>query len=156
MTPSRDPADATAPLTAEQLMWFRVNTFLPVVFTVPMVIFFGAALWFVYRRLGAAMPVKIFTGIGAALLVAVAGGVVLHVRNNRRDMLLGCAYVRRASLRRKYHTSQRSRVFYLEFDSMPAVIVSKEIYDAVSEHQTYRVTYSPHTRRGWLVDQRLS
>lgn len=137
-------------------MWLRLNAYLPVLFALAMVGFLTIPLILIYRRLGHALPVKIFVGLAGLLLVAVVVAVVLHVRNNWRDAALGHAYVRRALLRRKHHTTQRTPVYYLEFADMRPLIVMKEVYDSVSEQHPYRVTYSPHTRRGWSVDQRLT
>jgi hypothetical protein len=153
--PSRSP-DTLTPLDGQQLMWLRLNAYLPVIFALVIVLFLAAALSLVYWRLGSALPVKIFVGIGALLLVAVTVATAMHVANNWRDAALGHAYVRRALLQRKRETTQRTRTYYLEFADMKPLIVMKEVYDSVTEHQTYRVTYSPHTRRGWSVDQRLA
>lgn len=154
--PPPRPPDTLTPLTAEQLMWLRLNAYLPVLFALVTVCFLSVGLSLIYWRLGAAWPVKIFVGVGGLLLIGVVVAVSLHVRNNWRDAALGHAYIRRALLRRKHHTTQRTRVHYLEFADMRPLIVTKEVYDSVTEQQNYRVTYSPHTRRGWSVDQRLT
>ena len=155
LSPPRPP-DTLTPLNAEQLMWFRLNAYMPVIFTLVMELLLSTGLALIYWRLGRAWPVKIFVGVGVLLLIAVTIAVAMHVRNNWRDAALGHAYVRRALLRRKHHTTQRTRVYYLEFADMKPLTVTKEVYDSVAEQQTYRVIYSPHTRRGWSVDQRLT
>jgi hypothetical protein len=62
--------------------------------------------------------------------------------------------VREAQLSRKHHTYQSPKTFYAEFEGVGSVIVMGDVYEKIEEGKTYRVIYSPRTRRGWDVDLR--
>lgn len=155
VTPAGPPdGAATVPLTVEQLNWLRVNAFLPPIFALAMIgglavlfsCFFGQ---FLDRPF-----VKGFVIVAGLVLLGVFAAVALHVRNNWADLRMGVAQVRVARLANK-RASSGSRggyTYYAEFEQVGSVIVMHDIYEPLVVGQIYRVTYSPHTRKGWRVD----
>lgn len=145
--------ESTAPLTIEQINWLRVNAIMPVIFV--LVIVGGLALLFscFFGQFLDRPFVKGFAVIGGLLLLAVAAAVALHVRNNWADLRMGVAQVRRARLtgKRASAGSRGGYTYYAEFEQVGAVIVMGDIYEPLVVGQTYVVTYSPHTRKGWRV-----
>jgi hypothetical protein len=143
----------TTPLTVEQRNWLKTNTFLPVIFLgVTLTILAGM---FACLSAGfAGNPIFIgFTVIAGILVLAVLAATGLHIYNHAMDLKDGAAQVRTAKLIRKHETSRAPRTFYAEFEDLGTVIVMYEIYEKLQDGNTYRVVYSPHTKRGWSIDE---
>lgn len=151
MTPPAQDAP-TIPLTPEQLNWLRVNTILPILILLPILAGVVLMLFCVGGRFLNQPFVRGFALIVGLLLLGVGVAVVLHVRSHGADARAGVAQVRTAQLVRKRMTSQSPRVFYAEFEQIGSIKVMYELYQPLIEGQTYRVTYSPQTRRGWSVE----
>jgi hypothetical protein len=145
--------DSTAPLTIEQINWLRVNAVMPVIFV--LVIVGGLATLFLcfFSQFLDRPFVKGFVVVGGLLLLAVAAAVALHVRNNWADLRMGVAQVRRARLtgKRASAGSRGGYTYYADFEQVGAVIIMGDVYEPLVVGQTYHVTYSPHTRKGWRV-----
>lgn len=143
----------TIPLTLEQRNWLKTNTFLPVIFLgVTLATLAGI---FSCMFVGfAGNPIFIgFTVIAGILVLATIVATGLHIYNNAMDLKDGVAQVRTAKLIRKHETSRAPRTFYAELEDVGTVIIMYEIYEKLQEGNMYRVVYSPHTRRGWLVEE---
>lgn len=142
----------TVPLTSEQRNWLKTNTFLPVIFlgiTLAILASIFACLFAGF----AGNPIFIgFTVIAGILVLAVLAATGLHIYNNAMDLKAGVAQVRTAKLIRKHETSRAPRTFYAEFEDVGTVIIMYEIYEKLHDGNTYRVVYSPHTKKGWSVE----
>lgn len=91
----------------------------------------------------------IFLAIAGLMFLAVLAAVGLHVYNNYMDLHDGVVQVRQAELIRKHHSSRSPKTFYAEFKNIGDVIIMGDVYETLDEEQTYYVSYSPRTRRGW-------
>lgn len=146
---------ATVPLTAEQRNWLRVNTILPTLFIIPIILVVGGALFFIYRRFPESLAVTVFTGAGALLLFIVSIFVGMHVSNNLRDLRGGVSNVAVARLLKKSESARSPKSFFAMFQGVGMVTVMHDIYSTLVEDRSYRVTYTPHTKRGWRVERML-
>lgn len=129
-----------------------MNTILPPLFAVPIVCILGVVLALIYSRFGASMPAKIFVGIGGLLLVGMVIAVVMHVRNNSSDLRRGVADVVTARLTGKRETGRSPKTLYADFDGTGSLIAPSDVYAAMEIGRTYRIAYSPRTRRLWSAD----
>lgn len=143
---------STVPLTSEQRTGLMVNSVLPVVITFGSVA--GMALvasCILPRFINAPFIVPFFLCV-AGLEVAILAVVGRHVRQHYADLRLGVAYVRTAELIEKRATTQSPRTFSAEFADIGVLSVFYDVYEPLTIGQRYRVTYSPHTKRGWSVE----
>jgi hypothetical protein len=143
----------TVPLTAEQQAWLRTNTILPVMMLVLMLLVLAALGICVVGPLLGHPLVRIFAIVAALLALAVVVAVALHIRSHRADLRMGAAQVRVARLAQKRDSGHSPRTFYAGFEQIGSVIVQYEVYQTLNVGSLYRVVYSPHTRRGWVVDE---
>lgn len=145
-------AATTVLLTVEQRNWLRANMLLPTLF---LALLLGGIMALGVCVIGSALThpvVRIGALVAAALMMGVVGISVVHVRNHAADARLGVAQVRLARLTRKHESGQSPRTFYAELEGVGTVIVMHELYEQLEEGVRYRVTFSPHTRRGWAME----
>lgn len=148
----RCSAATTVPLTMEQRNWLRANMVLPLVF---LALLLGGIMALGACVIGPVLThpvVRLGAGVAAALMMGVVGISVMHVRSHWADARLGVAQVRVARLVRKHETGQSPRTFYAELEGIGTVIVMHDLYERLEEGGRYRVTFSPHTRRGWAME----
>ena len=143
---------STVPLTSEQRNGLMVNSVMPVV------IMFGSvagvalvASCILPRFINAPFVVPFFLCVAVLFLVMLAVGG-RHVIQHYADLRLGVSYVRTAELIEKRATTQSPRTFSAEFADIGALSVFYDVYQSLTIGQRYRVTYSPHTKRGWSVE----
>jgi hypothetical protein len=142
----------TIPLTPEQRNWLKTNTYLPVIFLGVTLLILGSMFACLFVGF-AGNPIFIGFSIVAGLIVlAVIAATGLHIYNNAMDLKDGVAQVRTAKLIRKHETSRAPRTFYVEFEDLGSVIVMYEVYEKLQDGNSYRVVYSPHTKRGWSIE----
>ncbi|MFN8411361.1 MAG: hypothetical protein U0Z26_03135 [Anaerolineales bacterium] len=143
----------TAPLTPEQQNWLRTNTYLPVIVLAIVLLFLVGIFICLFVGL-AGNPFFIgFTILAGILLLAVTAAVGLHIYNHAMDLKDGVAQICTAKLIRKHETSRAPRTFYAEFEEVGSVTVTYEDYEKLENSKLYRVTYSPHTKRGWKIEE---
>jgi hypothetical protein len=142
------------PLTNDQRMWLRLNVILPTsLMAIVLMLFTGLFLVF-FRSLPSHPMIRGLSWAAAALLVLVLLGVAYHVRNNRLDLARGTASVAIVRLLRKTTGNGSRHTFHAHFDSIGRVVVGMDQYERLTENETYRVTFSPRTRKGWEVASR--
>ena len=144
----------TSPLTPEQQNWLKANAILPVVFLVIILVVFGGIFVCLFAGIRGSLFFTIFFAIAGFMIVAVLTAAGMHVYNNFMDLRDGVAQVREGELTRKHHTYRSPKTFYAEFEGVGSVIVMGDVYEKLEEGKTYRVIFSPRTRRGWDVDLR--
>ena len=148
----QDGAMGTVPLTIEQRNWLRANVVLPLVavwgalgvMVLFFSCFFGGALVYTIG--------KVFAVVLALLAAGLLAATWLHVRGNLRDLRLGVAQVSTARLLSRTSTGHSPRSFYLELEGVGSVTVMADQYEGLVDGGLYRVTYSPHTRKGWTIE----
>ena len=144
----------TSPLTPEQQSWLKANALLPVVFLVIILAVFGGIFACLFSGLNGKLFFTAFFAIAGFMIFAVLIAAGIHVYNNFMDLRDGVTQVHEAELMRKHHTYRSPKMFYAEFEGVCSVIVMGDVYEKLEEGKTYRVIYSPRTRRGWDVDLR--
>ncbi|MBK9780704.1 MAG: hypothetical protein IPP55_11740 [Anaerolineales bacterium] len=144
----------TQALTPEQQNWLKTNTIMPTLFVVIILGVFCGIFTCLFTGLKGTLFFTIFTAAASLLIFAVLVAVGMHVYNNLMDLHDGVAQVHTGKLNIKKQTHRSPRTFYAEFDHIGSVTIMGDVYEKLEEGKTYRVTYSPRTRRGWEVDLR--
>ena len=142
----------TRSLTLEQQNWLKVNAFLPVITIVVILAILAAIFICLFTGFTGVPFLPIFIGFAGLILLGVIISTVMHVYNHFMDLNDGVAQVRTGRLLHKHATSRAPRTFYAEFEGAGTVIVMGDIYEKLEEGQTYKVIFSPRTRRGWQVE----
>lgn len=145
----------TKPLTPEQQGWLRINSCLPVVIIAGLIVVLAGIFLFLLIVLPDNFFVKILASISGLiiLLVLIASGI--HTYNNYMDLRDGATQVRAGRLIGKRETGRSPKTFYAEFENAGSIIVMGDVYEKLELDKTYKVTYSPRTRRGWEVEEQL-
>ncbi|HEY0736116.1 MAG TPA: hypothetical protein VGD69_14470, partial [Herpetosiphonaceae bacterium] len=144
---------STVPLTSEQRMWLRANSVLPVASLLGVIgvaVVLGSCI--ISRFIGAPF-VALLVLVAAALFLVMLVVVGRYAYQHYADLRLGVAYVSSAELLQKRATTQSPRSFSAEFKDIGTLTIMYEVYQALDVGQQYRITYSPHTRRGWSVER---
>ncbi|GAB4496585.1 MAG: hypothetical protein OHK003_02170 [Anaerolineales bacterium] len=143
----------TKPLTPEQQGWLRINSCLPAAIIAGLIIVLAGIFLFLLIALPDNFFVKILTSISGLIIffVLVASGI--HIYNNYMDLRDGTTQVRVGRLMGKRETGRSPKTFYAEFENAGSVIVMGDVYEKLEVNKTYKVTYSPRTRRGWEVEE---
>lgn len=144
----------TRPLTPEQQNWLKANAVLPTIFLFITLAVIGGIFACLLTGMKGNLFFTIFFAIAGFLIFAVLVASGIHIYNNFMDLRDGVAQVRDTKLTRKHHTHRSPKTFYAEFEGVGSVIVMGDVYEKLEEEKTYRVIYSPRTRRGWDVDLR--
>lgn len=144
----------THPLSPEQQNWLKANAVLPTVFLFIILAIFGGVSACLFTSIQGNLFITIFFAVASLMFVAVLVAAGVHVYNNFMDLQDGVAQIREAELTRKHHTYRSPKTFYAEFEGIGSVTIMGDVYEKLEEGETYRVIYSPRTRRGWEVDLR--
>ncbi|HEY0605469.1 MAG TPA: hypothetical protein VGD58_21285 [Herpetosiphonaceae bacterium] len=144
---------STIPLTSEQRVWLRANSVLPVVSLLGVLGAAGLLGSCIFSRFIGAPFVALLALAVAALFLVMLVGVGRYAYQHYADLRLGVAYVRSAELLQKRATTQSPRSFSAEFKDIGVITIMYDVYQTLDVGQQYRVTYSPHTRRGWFVER---
>lgn len=143
----------TQPLTPEQKNWLRVNSYFPVV----MILILMTLLVGIFSCLLISLPDSFFVRILAitsgTILLLVLSAAAMHIYNNYMDLRDGATQVRVGRLIGKRETGRSPKTFYAEFENAGSIIVMGDVYEKLEVDKTYKVTYSPRTRRGWEVEE---
>lgn len=142
----------TEPLTPEQQNWLRVNSYFPVVLILSMLVVLGGIFLCLFTSLPDNPLVRIF-GFASGIIVLfalIATGI--HAFNNYMDLRDGVTQIRTGKLIRKRETGRPPKTYYAEFENAGSIIVLGDVYETLEPGQTYRVQFSPRTRRGWKVE----
>jgi hypothetical protein len=142
------------PLTNDQRMWLRLNVLLPTILTALVLVLFAGLFLVFFRSIPSHPMIRGLSWAGAVLLLLVLLGVVYHVRNNRLDLARGTASVAIVRLLRKTTGNGSRYTFHAHFESIGRVVVGMDQYERLVVNETYRVTFSPRTRKGWEVASR--
>ncbi len=143
---------STRPLTLEQQNWLRVNAYLPVMMILMLIGVLGGIFLCLFINFAESTFVRIFAGLAGLIVVLVLIATGIHSYNNFMDMRDGVAQVRVGRLTGKRETGRAPKTFYAEFENAGSIIVMGDVYEKLEQGQTYKVTFSPRTRRGWEVE----
>jgi membrane protein implicated in regulation of membrane protease activity len=143
---------STVPLTPEQRMWLRANSVLPVVSLLGVAGVAAVVGSCIISRFITAPLVALFALVVGALLLVLLVVVGRYAYQHYAALRLGVVYVSSAELIQKRATTQSPRSFSAEFKDLGVLTVMHEVYQSLDVGQRYRVTYSPHIRRGWSVE----
>jgi hypothetical protein len=146
--------DTIVPLTDEQRRMLRLNRILPVMVIAPMMLFAGTFLVLLSRSRVFGHPlVKAMILLMTLMLLAVIGAVFVHVRNHARDLRRGTAESRARRLIAKKESGRSPKSFQAEFEDLGNLLVMYDTYLGIVPGGTYRVIFSPATRRAWSVER---
>lgn len=143
---------STRPLTLEQQNWLRVNAYLPVMMILMLIGVLGGIFLCLFINFAESTFVRIFAGLSSLIVALVLIATGIHSYNNFMDMRDGVTQVRVGRLTGKRETGRAPKTFYAEFENAGSIIVMGDVYEKLEQGQTYRVTFSPRTRRGWDVE----
>lgn len=143
---------STRPLTLEQQNWLRVNAYLPVMMILMLIGVLGGIFLCLFINFAESTFVRIFAGLSGLIVALVLIATGIHSYNNFMDMRDGVTQVRVGRLTGKRETGRAPKTFYAEFENAGSIIVMGDVYEKLEQGQTYRVTFSPRTRRGWDVE----
>lgn len=143
---------STRPLTLEQQNWLRVNAYLPVMMILMLIGVLGGIFLCLFINFVESTFVRIFAGLAGLIVVLVLIATGIHSYNNFMDMRDGVTQVRVGRLTGKRETGRAPKTFYAEFENAGSIIVMGDVYEKLEQGQTYKVTFSPRTRRGWEVE----
>lgn len=143
---------STRPLTLEQQNWLRVNAYLPVMMILMLIGVLGGIFLCLFINFAESTFVRIFAGLAGLIVVLVLIATGIHSYNNFMDMRDGVTQVRVERLTGKRETGRAPKTFYAEFENAGSIIVMGDVYEKLERGQTYKVTFSPRTRRGWDVE----
>jgi hypothetical protein len=139
-------------LTPEQRAWLWTNSVLPVVSLLGVIGGVGLlGSCIINRFITAPFVMLLLLTVGVLLLVMIVL-VGRYAYQHYADIRLGVAYVYNAGLVQKRATTQSPRTFTAEFQDIGVISVAYEVYQSLVVGQKYRVTYSPHTKRGWSTE----
>ncbi len=144
----------TKTLTPEQQNWLKTNAIMPTAFLFILLAVIGGIFACFFAGMKGNLFFTIFFSAASFLFFALIVAAGLHVYNNLMDLRDGVTQVCEAQLIRKHHTYRSPKTFYAEFEEIGSVIVMGDVYEKIEEGKTYRVIYSPRTRRGWEIDLR--
>jgi hypothetical protein len=141
------------PLTPEQRQMLRLNTILPTLVAIPIVLVLAGVLASIASSRAFGHPaVKAFVGCAALLLAGIVIAGAMHVRNHLLDYRAGVAAVCFERLISKRETGRAPKTFYATFERTGDVILMHDAWLPLEPGRAYRVTFSPRTRRGWSVE----
>lgn len=143
---------STRPLTLEQQNWLRVNAYLPVMMILMLIGVLGGIFLCLFINFAESTFVRIFAGLSGLIVVLVLIATGIHSYNNFMDMRDGVTQVRVGRLIGKRETGRAPKTFYAEFENAGSIIIMGDVYEKLEQGQTYKVTFSPRTRRGWDVE----
>lgn len=142
---------STRPLTLEQQNWLRVNAYLPVMMILMLIGVLGGIFLCLFINFAESTFVRIFAGLSGLIVALVLIATGIHSYNNFMDMRDGVTQVRVGRLIGKRETGRAPKTFYAEFENAGSIIVMGDVYEKLEQGQTYKVAFSPRTRRGWDV-----
>lgn len=142
----------TEPLTPEQQNWLRVNAYFPVVMIFIMLVVLVGIFTCLLVGLPDSFFVRMLALTSGVIVLLVLSAAALHIYNNYMDLRDGVTQIRIGKLTVKRETGRSPKTFHAEFEHAGSVIVTGEIYEALEIGQTYKVKFSPRTRRGWEVE----
>lgn len=143
---------STRPLTLEQQNWLRVNAYLPVMMILMLIGVLGGIFLCLFINFAESTFVRIFAGLSGLIVALVLIATGIHSYNNFMDMRDGVTQVRVGRLIGKRETGRAPKTFYAEFENAGSIIIMGDVYEKLEQGQTYKVTFSPRTRRGWDVE----
>lgn len=143
---------STRPLTLEQQNWLRVNAYLPVMMILMLIGVLGGIFLCLFINFAESTFVRIFAGLSGLVVALVLIATGIHSYNNFMDMRDGVTQVRVGRLTGKRETGRAPKTFYAEFENAGSIIIMGDVYEKLEQGQTYKVTFSPRTRRGWDVE----
>ena len=142
------------PFTPEQRMWHIVNAIAPVIGVG--IIFFAMRM---FTGMSSGFDDSMFEQISLLwwLIMGVAVVIVaLSFYKNIIELMGGVTQFHTDKFIRKYRSSsgkRGSRTYYAEFEQIGKLNVRFDLYQQLEEGRTYKVTFSPNTKRGWEIEQ---
>lgn len=142
------------PFTPEQRTWHIFNAIAPIV-TVGIIFFvmqnfIGMSSGFGVSSMFGQMSMLWWLIMGVAVVI-----VALSFYKHVMDLIGGVTQFHTARFIRKYRSAsgrRGSRTYYAEFEQVGKVNIRFDLYRQLEEGRTYKVTFSPNTKRGWEIE----
>lgn len=147
----------TTPFTTNQRTWHIFNAIAPIVSLAFLYFFLQFFIGMSSRFSGDAAFGQIFNLTW--IIIAIAGVMsTVSLYKNIMDLMGGVTQSHTARLMRKYRSGggggrRGQRRYYAEFEQIGKVTLQSTMYSQLEEGATYKVTFSPNTKRGWEFEQ---